>query len=528
MGTVLGSRLGRPARDRAPLRGYRWTLVGLVVVPPLCRVVHLLVTAPSDRWALFADDSYYYFGVVRNVLAGNGSTFTGLVETNGYHPLWAVALAPAVGAFGGGGGLLFAVVALQSVLWAVTVVEMLRIGRLVGTWEAAAAGVAVYGTFAAISGSLAFTGMESALVVPLLVLTIRHVMTADGSPRTDLVLGLLLALVCLARLDAVIAAVPLGVVALFRNPDPPAVRTRRALRLATPAAAALMCYLALNAAVFGTATPVSGRAKSLGAPFWNPTPLRQYLEAGELAGRPLWFGLAATVFAVAAWRWSAAGDDPIGRLRSCLGALLVGQGGLMTYLVVGTSYQLWPWYHYLVATYAFCATVIVAHLVQAKHGHVIARGCCGVAAAFLIVQALVLFRPEPAAFRPSVAAAEFVQQDLPANAVLAMGDRAGIFGYLADRPLLQLEGLVADADYLAELDSGGMAARMADEGVDYYVHYGSDGRSTGAGCTRFEEPAQGHGPKQWITVCEQDLVFSAGDAGDQLQIWRFRAHLNGA
>src|SRR6266850_4031428 len=34
------------------------------------------------------DDSLFYLQVARNVAAGRGSTFNGVTQTNGYHPLW--------------------------------------------------------------------------------------------------------------------------------------------------------------------------------------------------------------------------------------------------------------------------------------------------------------------------------------------------------------------------------------------------------------------------------------------------------
>ena len=38
------------------------------------------------------DDGFYYLGYARNIAAGNGPTFDGLVETNGVQPLWTVLL----------------------------------------------------------------------------------------------------------------------------------------------------------------------------------------------------------------------------------------------------------------------------------------------------------------------------------------------------------------------------------------------------------------------------------------------------
>jgi hypothetical protein len=343
-------------------------------------------------------------------------------------------------------------------------------------------------------------------------------------------LGLLMALVCLARLDAVFAAVPLGLVLLFRDALPPADRVRRAVRLAVPTAVALGAYLVVNMVVFGSGTPVSGRAKSLGAPFLNTEPLTQLFKAGDFSGRSLWFGTVALALVVAAWRSPWRGDAHRARLVALTLALVAGQGLLTAYLVVGTSYRVWPWYHYLVALFAFLATLLLARAGVDRLGPAAGRASLGVAAAFLVVQAAVVFRPEASAYPESITGARFVEAELPVDAVLAMGDRAGIFGYLAERPLLHLEGLVADRDYLDDLAAGRAVDRMIDEGVDYYVRYGPDGdRVTvdARACEQFVEPIQGKGPKLTIVVCDDDRVFADGPAGDRLQIWRFDPSVNG-
>jgi hypothetical protein len=211
-------------------------------------------------------------------------------------------------------------------------------------------------------------------------------------------------------------------------------------------------------------------------------------------------------------------------------ALVAGQGVLTAYLVVGTSYRVWPWYHYLVAVFASMATLLVARVAIDRFGTAVARLSFVSAAVFLVLQAAVVLHHEEPGFAQSAPAAHFVKTNVADDAVLAMGDRAGIFGYLADRPLLHLEGLVADSEYLDDLAAGHAADRMIAEGVDYYVRYGPDGHRVtvdGRVCEQFVEPLQGKGPKQMITVCDDDRIFADGPEGDRLQIWRFDPTLNG-
>ena len=44
------------------------------------------------------DDAFIYFVIARHIAAGLGATFDGITPTNGFHPLWALALTPIFGA----------------------------------------------------------------------------------------------------------------------------------------------------------------------------------------------------------------------------------------------------------------------------------------------------------------------------------------------------------------------------------------------------------------------------------------------
>ena len=40
------------------------------------------------------DDTFYYLQIARNIVDGNGPSFDGINNTNGFHPLWLAALLP--------------------------------------------------------------------------------------------------------------------------------------------------------------------------------------------------------------------------------------------------------------------------------------------------------------------------------------------------------------------------------------------------------------------------------------------------
>ena len=123
---------------------------------------------------------------------------------------------------------------------------------------------------------------------------------------------------------------------------------------------------------------------------------------------------------------------------------------------------------------------------------------------------------------------------LPAHAVVAMGDRAGIVGYFLDRPVVQLEGIVNSNDYLDAVRNGHAHAFLRRAHVTYYAKSarlaarlllehdgGPDPRANPCGF-RFE-PYFGAGDKVVFDVCRHDIVFATTLAhGEQLVVWRYR------
>ena len=125
--------------------------------------------------------------------------------------------------------------------------------------------------------------------------------------------------------------------------------------------------------------------------------------------------------------------------------------------------------------------------------------------------------------------AKRLDNTLPSDAVVAMGDRAGALGYYLHRPLVQLEGLVSSPEYLDTLRHGDAYEFLSSHHVSIYIRSGNDRglASTTPGCTRFTEPQQGGGPKTPIVVCANDLLVDQPFAdGTYERVWRYRVSLN--
>src|SRR6185437_1072756 len=77
--------LQRTLADHETPAPYLSRACGLFICLGILLFCAVVVLKPKP---FFADDSYFYMQVAWNFAHGAGSTFNGLMPTNGYHPLW--------------------------------------------------------------------------------------------------------------------------------------------------------------------------------------------------------------------------------------------------------------------------------------------------------------------------------------------------------------------------------------------------------------------------------------------------------
>ncbi len=91
--------------------------------------------------------------------------------------------------------------------------------------------------------------------------------------------------------------------------------------------------------------------------------------------------------------------------------------------------------------------------------------------------------------------------------IYAMGDRAGIVGFLIKSPLVQLEGLVMDKKYLDLLEEKDSIEKVLNEyNVDYYI--GTDLKKLQNDCYMIVEPVQSSGYSRQIKseLCWKEVL----------------------
>lgn len=419
-------------------------------------------------FTLAVDDTYYYVKTAIHIADGHGPTFDRLNPTNGFHPLWMIALVPLAAWLGSDVDLLVRVVlSLQIGLVAWGGALVARTLGPAGRWFVQLLALALLNFYVA---KVLINGQESALQWFLLALC-GFVVAAPAlrrierrRPRLHAVFrGAAAGLLVLARLNAIFFAVPLLVQPLLsarRRKDPSQIRFCALLSLVI-FAAVVTPYFAWNVLTTGYALPVSGAVKESFVPSF-PLALR-------LAGVAL--GMASVAILVVRFR----------RRRATGSAFIVFPLAIYVSLQFaydfGSRGRLVPEIWYLVP-HAMLALIVGAQLVQRfSSGSRPAKKALLALLTAHCLTALVLWRlrVEPASYSRYVVARDvaiWLRGHTSPNAVLAGWD-SGIVGAFTPQRLMNLDGLVNSYDFKVEyLDRGRVEHFIRDVyRVDYLAQY---------------------------------------------------------
>jgi len=257
---------GEQTSDAKTTRTVETAAAALIGLGLLLRL--LIAGQPPERLipVCLADDAFYYLRIAGHVLAGDGATFDGRIPTNGYHPLWMLVSLGAVKL----GGVTDGARVLTLLLALIGAGNALLIWRLAARWFGPWAGAWAAG-FWSLNPLVFFTelmGVEAPLMMLLALATLYVYLPLRegraGARRWGLV-GLLLGLTLLARTDAVLLAVPLGIdIAFVRG-------KRRFIETGIVAGVAFIVvapWLIYNLVSFGTIVQDSAHSLMLRERMW--------------------------------------------------------------------------------------------------------------------------------------------------------------------------------------------------------------------------------------------------------------------
>lgn len=313
-------------------------------------VALLQAFVPMSEFIHRGDDAYYYFQVAANYPRHGFWTFDGFNSTNGVQPLWAwllTTIASLAHAVGLSDKILLArifvgVTALAHVASVLLLVHLLW--RTVSFGSAVTAGGAL--VFSMGTVAVHAWGMENSLYALLLIASASYLrLVFDPRPSTGhaVVLGLLLGLTALARLNAVMFGVLVVMAVLVTHYRQ--LRGRAVVLAAVAATTASLTfapYPAWNYITTGHVVPVSARAKAIQtAEFrsqpghetpWSSRFIGDIVKKNRYALSDFLTGPLADAFWPLGGRAIFRGDRGVGPivflpLAACLAALLVHRTG---------------------------------------------------------------------------------------------------------------------------------------------------------------------------------------------------------
>ncbi|HEX3397433.1 MAG TPA: hypothetical protein VHS76_12095 [Steroidobacteraceae bacterium] len=420
---------------------------------------------------LLEDDYFYYATVADNLVTHGRLSYDGVTSTNGFHPLWFAVIAllrALLGRFGAAyyGGL----IAVGLISACLTYELGRRFARQLGSSAAAAAVIAAVYAFA--TARLLANGMESTIAVPLMLwLLLELARPAEMTVRRSMRLGFIASLAVLARLDIGIAvAIAIsGFVVLAR----PGFSEGLRLLLGFAGGGILVPLYALwNFIEFGSPLPVSALAKQLVVTRGFSTGYVRYLAFGTEFGPSialiLPLGFAALLLLTR--------QNPARRTAHFAGAVIMVFAGVFFFLNALSGWIFFGWYAYPLPAAAIAALAFIDQrfISSREQRRSIAIAACIVVAAGSAISLKYFIEHGPkwsvgdnALLATAYDLAAHMQQH---RGLISMGAIAGVVGYVADRPLLQLEGILADAhlvEHIRRQDS--LASVLAEYRADYLI-----------------------------------------------------------
>lgn len=447
----------------------------------------------------FTDDFFYYLKIAENIAIGEGSTFNGIVDTNGYHPLWLIILTIVVKiSFYTNIDVLIFVKATISLIIFLSFYLFYKFAHLYLTntfWRITFVIVAYFWY-----ARLAFNGMENIITIPLFISFIL----AYLQNKKAIYLGFLASLVVLSRLDSiVILVVFFSIEALYKG-----IHIKRMMKLGI-GAMLIPLYVMSNMYLFNVLVPVSGMAKSvLNITSFHSSTFHSLFTFGKFK----FIFLILYIFSIINYsKFNIFTKES--KILYLTAIISIPIYYLQTSL--RSDYSLWPWYYYPLLMSFIMLSIPTNDLIDnfnvrvsfIKNKILLYFTLCFMLMLSFFIYLKVLDLSTK--YRPlHVAGVKINKFEQNHPGIYAMGDRAGVVGFLLKSPIIQLEGLVMDKNYLDILEKSDNIEKILDEyNVDYYI--GTNLKKLDNGCYMVIEPKQSSGFSRQIKseLCWKEVLF---------------------
>lgn len=415
-------------------------------------------------WAFIADDSLFYLQVARNVIRQGSSTFNSVTLTNGYHPLWLAILLP-VGwlAQSAWTGVRVALI-LDSILMLGACLLAYRLLRKAGLRYPWIAAVVLLATLGSLGTYLSEAHLFAVMCLGFFNL-LQDYLAGNITHRQAAVLGGVLALCVLTRLDAIFLAGCVFAFMLFRFRNCSIISVSLVTFLVI-----FLPYLGWNYLTFGHLTPISGAIHS---------------TFPQIAGQLVTLGFTGGALLAAAYIVLPVALQLRQQVYSQFVLLgLAGASLQVVYTVLFTQGRHYHWYWTLLMICVSLGFGLLGDWLAGKRK--IRKFLIGArlhpvlsALIFLFIflgSALVM--PVLRSVRQGdvnaqlMQAPQFLDRILPPNQIVAVDDSPGIIALWSNQRILPLDGLMSDYQFQDRLVEQGVERTLQHYRVCYFASVG--------------------------------------------------------
>lgn len=411
----------------------------------------------------FDDDFYYYVKIAQNLHTLGFSTFDGTHLTNGYHPLYFMLLYLTTYVANAGSLSFFYIISGLTVLSVCItfIISQKLIGNMIGINKVSI----IISSFIAFDTLLiAKGGMEVILAIPIMLYVLYYIQNKQD--RINYIyLGFLYSIMILCRLDSIMFIFLIQIAILYFKKNN---RIKNALFILiglTP----FFIYLCINQYFFDTLMPVSGIAKQLRtsfAPVLNPIQSLFSVNLNKViyALIPLGIYLLNLIF------YYFKRNQLNNNSRLIIIPSLIFPMAFIIQQSMFSGWILWPWYFYMFIPSIIAFAILFKQNLQKIDNTAVLYS---ISAIIVIYSLTFAFGKKPNEYKLYSITAGIKMFEENHKGIYAMGDCAGTPSFVIKSPVVQLEGLVMDKEYLSIFKKGNLKSIFEKYKIHYYITYKS-------------------------------------------------------
>ena len=423
---------------------------------------------------IIPDDSSYYLKIAENFSNGLWMTFDGINKTNGFQPLWQFILIPVFFVTDTTPeNTLRIVLILQIILVSLALLIFCKTLSKIFDKRILPVFVIIFLFYVFIN---AVNGMETALLIfmfsMLFYYGLKFKIFAIRNSKFEIIWGLILGILILARLDMVFLALSFGLFIVFSN-----VKNKfsKVSFIYIGVAIILLPYLLFNFIEFGNIIPISGYLKSTFPEINFFDKLKEVIRYRET-----YFFLCGLLYLI--WfilKYKKLSESKNFYFYLFLSSFAFGNLLLFLYLIFFLNWVIFYWYFITYSLFfAIFICIPVSHFLSLNNSgnlKIIFRISVLI---FIFYRSFKLFNalsleyksPESNWNVESYIASQWAKQNTNPEDILAMKD-TGHFAFFSERKVINLDGLVNSFEYQEILNNKILNKYLQNNNVIYIVQH---------------------------------------------------------